>query len=260
MGVCMKRLLILLLIGLPLTSLAADYQSTLLVQTGKLRESDLIVRTVTDLEDNKICLAFYVRTTGTSPVMSCYAATSGFRSDVSQVGHFMEGKLVVRKIKDSVNGVSCLVAYVSTPGTSPVINCYQSGPGGKDEIESSGHVREGDLDVYRIVDQDGTKSCLIAYVSTAGTAPSLDCYAIRAGVKGGIMQDSYLREGDLIVRKIIDQANGQSCLITYVSTQGTSPYIFCSPNKYLAEGKKTEPATTSPEWKPYSPTGVIRTK
>ena len=66
----MKRLLACLLLGLPLVSMAEDYQSTLLVQTGTLKESDLIVRTVTDLESDKICLAFYVRTTGTSPVMS----------------------------------------------------------------------------------------------------------------------------------------------------------------------------------------------
>jgi hypothetical protein len=257
----MKRLLIILFMALPLSSLAADYQSTLLVQTGKLRESDLIVRTITDLEDNKICLAFYVRTTGTSPVMSCYAATSGFRSNISQVGHFKEGQLVVRKIKDSVNNVSCLVAYVSTPGTSPVINCYESGPSAKEEIESSGHVREGDMDVYRIVDQDGTKSCLIAYVGTGGTAPSLACYPSRSGVKGGIMQDSYLREGDLIVRKIIDQANMQNCLITYVSTQGTSPYIFCSVNKYLEESKKKAGSAATPsEWRPYSPAGSVKTQ
>jgi hypothetical protein len=259
MGVCMKKLLVSLLIGLPLTCLAADYQSTLLVQTGKLRESDLIVRTVTDLEDNKICLAFYVRTTGTSPVMSCYATTSGFRSNVSQVGHFREGQLVVRKIKDSVNNVSCLVAYVSTPGTSPVINCYESKMSAKDEIESSGHLREVDLDIYRIEDQDSNKSCLIAYVSTGGTAPSLSCYTNRSGVKGGMLQDGYLREGDLIVRKIVDQGNAQNCLITYVSTEGTSPYIFCSENKYVAESKKTQPESPS-EWKPYSPTGGIKTK
>ena len=76
----MKRLLALLLLGLPLIAPAEEYQSTLLVQTGSLRESDLIVRTVTDLESNKICLAFYVRTTGTSPVMSCYDIQGGFRS------------------------------------------------------------------------------------------------------------------------------------------------------------------------------------
>jgi len=255
----MKRLLVFLLIGLPLCCLAADYQSTLLVQTGKLRESDLIVRTITDLEDSKICLAFYVRTTGTSPVMSCYQATSGYRSNISQVGHFKEGQLVVRKIKDSVNNVSCLVAYVSTPGTSPVINCYESKMSVKDEIESSGHLREGDLDIYRIVDQDSTKSCLIAYVSTGGTAPSLTCYTNQSGVKGGMVQDSYLREGDLIVRKIVDQGNAQNCLITYVSTEGTSPYIFCSENKYVAESKKPQPESAT-EWKPYSPAGEAKTK
>jgi len=255
----MKRLLVFLLIGLPLSCLAADYQSTLLVQTGKLRESDLIVRTITDLEDSKICLAFYVRTTGTSPVMSCYQATSGYRSNISQVGHFKEGQLVVRKIKDSVNNVSCLVAYVSTPGTSPVINCYESKMSTKDEIVSSGHLREGDLDIYRIVDQDSTKSCLIAYVSTGGTAPSLTCYTNQSGVKGGMVQDSYLREGDLIVRKIVDQGNSQNCLITYVSTEGTSPYIFCSENKYVAESKKPQPESAT-EWKPYSPAGGAKTK
>ncbi|MDX1409333.1 MAG: hypothetical protein R3330_14400, partial [Saprospiraceae bacterium] len=83
------------LMGFPLACMAADYQSTLLVQTGKLRESDLIVRTITDLESNRICLAFYVRTTGTSPMMSCYDAVSGFRSRISQVGHFKEDKLIV---------------------------------------------------------------------------------------------------------------------------------------------------------------------
>jgi hypothetical protein len=191
--------------------------------------------------------------------LSCYAATSGFRSNVSQVGHFKEGKLVVRKIKDSVNNVSCLVAYVSTPGTSPVINCYESKLSAKEEIESSAHLREGDLDVYRIDDQDSNKSCLIAYVSTGGTAPSLACYTNRGGVKGGMLQDSYLREGDLIVRKIVDQGNAQNCLITYVSTEGTSPYIFCSENKYVAESKKSDSGTTS-EWKPYSPGGAARTK
>jgi hypothetical protein len=224
-----------------------------------LRESDLIVRTITDLEDSKICLAFYVRTTGTSPVMSCYQATSGYRSNISQVGHFKEGQLVVRKIKDSVNNVSCLVAYVSTPGTSPVINCYESKMSTKDEIVSSGHLREGDLDIYRIVDQDSTKSCLIAYVSTGGTAPSLTCYTNQSGVKGGMVQDSYLREGDLIVRKIVDQGNAQNCLITYVSTEGTSPYIFCSENKYVAESKKPQPESAT-EWKPYSPAGGAKTK
>jgi hypothetical protein len=67
-----------------------------------------------------------------------------------------------------------------------------------------------------------------------------------------MVQDSYLREGDLIVRKIVDQGNAQNCLITYVSTEGTSPYIFCSENKYVAESKKPQPETAT-EWKPYSP-------
>jgi hypothetical protein len=144
----MKKLLVFLMLGLPLVSQAAGYKSSLVVQTGEFRESDLIVRTVTDLESNKICLAFYIRTTGTSPQMTCYDGIAGFRSNINQVGHFREGDLVVRKLKDSVNEMSCLVAYVSTPGTSPSIDCYKRRPGAKDTIERSGHVREGDLDVH----------------------------------------------------------------------------------------------------------------
>jgi hypothetical protein len=106
----MKRLLFILMTGLPLVSMASDYQSTLLVQTGKLRESDLIVRTISDLESQKICLTFYIRTTGTSPAMICYDAVKGFKSNISQVGHFKEGKLVVRKLKDMENSVACIVA------------------------------------------------------------------------------------------------------------------------------------------------------
>jgi hypothetical protein len=231
----MKRLLVLLLLGLPLASLAADYQSTLLVQTGKLRESDLVVRTVTDLESNRICLAFYVRTTGTSPVMSCYDAVSGFRSRISQVGHFKEDKLIVRKLKDTDNNVSCLVAYVSTAGTSPAINCYQSKASAKDSIVRGGHLREGDLDVYSILDTNSTKTCLIAYVGTGGVSPSLTCYNSNShsnsGFKDGgtgLVQNSHLQEGDLIVRKIVDNTNGKECLISYVSTVGTSPHIYCA--------------------------------
>ena len=137
----MKRWLVGLVAGLPRFAGAADYQSTLLVQTGKLTESDLIVRTVTDLESSRICLAFYVRTVGTSPVMTCFDATSGFQSRVAQVGQFREGKLVVRKIKDSTNNVSCLVAYVSTPGTSPAIDCYQTSGPTSDEFLQRGHLR-----------------------------------------------------------------------------------------------------------------------
>jgi hypothetical protein len=141
----MKKVMFLLVLMLPLVSQAGDYESTLLVQTGQLRESDLIVRTVSDLESNKICLAFYVRTIGTSPVMNCYDAISGFYSKIRQVGHFKEGKLVVRKLKDTVNDVSCLVAYVSVEGTSPAIDCYKSSKPTKDTILREEHLSEGDL-------------------------------------------------------------------------------------------------------------------
>ena len=71
----MKRLLAILALGLPLMALAGEYKTSLVVQTGELRESDLIVRNITDLNSKKTCLAFYVRTTGTSPVMFCYDVT-----------------------------------------------------------------------------------------------------------------------------------------------------------------------------------------
>lgn len=228
----MKKLLAFLLFALPLVSLGADYQSTLLVQTGKLRESDLIVRTISDLESNRICLAFYIRTTGTSPMISCYDVRSGFRSKIDQVGHYKEGKLIIRKIKDSVNDVSCLVTYVRVAGTSPAIQCYRSAPGSKfrtsDAILSDGHLREGDLDVHKIVDSDSGQACVIAFVDTQGTSPSLQCYRSVAGGKGGLVQTSQMREGDLIVRKVTDRTNRKECLITYVSTQGTSPHIYCA--------------------------------
>jgi hypothetical protein len=224
----MKKFIIFLVMSLPLVCLAEAYQSTLLVQTGKLRESDLIVRTVTDLESHKICQAFYVRTTGTSPVISCYDAVSGYASNVNQVGHFKEGQLVVRKIKDTVNDMSCLVAYVSTEGTSPSIDCYKSRQAGKDDMVRNGHLSEGDLDVYRVIDADSTKTCLVGYVSVLGTSPALTCYNSLPDGKGGLMQNSEFREGDLIVRKISDLANRMECLVTYVSTEGTSPYIYCS--------------------------------
>ena len=223
----MKRLLAVLLIGLPFACMAEDYQSTLLVQTGKLTESDLIVRTVTDLEDNKICLTFYIRTSGTSPVMSCYDSKAGFRTEVKQVAHFKKNKLIVRKIKDAINDVSCLVAYVSTPGTSPAINCYQSTITAKDEIKRDGHLREGDLEIERVVDAESTKTCLIAYVSVGSNTPTLICYEGSNGGKGGLTQVGYMREGDLVVRKILDESNRKDCLITYVSTEGTYPNIYC---------------------------------
>ena len=224
----MRRFLVFLFSGfLPLVSTAADYQSTLLVQTGQLRESDLIVRTITDLESKKICLTFYIRTVGTSPVMTCYAAESSFRSRINQVGHFKEDQLVVRKLKDHENNMSCLVAYTSAKGTSPSINCYKNPKSGSDAIVRSGHLREGDLDIHRVIDAGSNKTCLIAYVKKGGTAPSLICYGSKVPAKGGMIQDGHLREGDLVVRKIIDQANQKACLMTYVSTEGTSPYIHC---------------------------------
>ena len=238
----MKKLLILIIMGLPFICQAEAYQSTLLVQTGQMRESDLIVRTITDLESSIICLAFYIRTTGTSPVMNCYDAVSGFASNINQVGHFKEKQLIVRKMKDTLNDVSCLVAYVGTPGTSPSIDCYKSRKSGKDDMMRNGHLREGDLDVYRVIDKDSTKTCLVAYVTTGGTAPSLKCYNSVSGGKGALVQNSYLREGDLIVRKIVDRANRKECLISYVSTEGTSPGINCSDEK---PGPGARPAKTT---------------
>jgi hypothetical protein len=223
----MKKLSLFMILILPFICKAEAYQSTLLVQTGQMRESDLIVRTVTDLESSKICLAFYIRTTGTSPVMNCYDAVGGYAANINQVGHFKERQLIVRKMKDTVNDVSCLVAYVGTPGTSPSIDCYKSRKSATDDLVRNGHLHEGDLDVYRVIDKDSTKTCLIAYVATGGTAPSLKCYNSHTEDKGGLVQNSFLREGDLIVRKIVDRANNKECLISYVSTEGTSPNINC---------------------------------
>lgn len=192
-----------------------------------MRESDLIVRTITDLESDKICLAFYIRTIGTSPVMYCYDAETGYAANVNQVGNFKEQQLIVRKIKDTVNNVSCLVAYVGTPGTSPSIFCYRNKRTATDDLTRSGHLHEGDLDVYRVIDSASSETCLIAYISTSGTAPSLTCYGNKSGDQGGLVQGGYLREGDLIVRKIVDHANRKECLVSYVSTEGTSPDINC---------------------------------
>ncbi|MGB5606578.1 MAG: hypothetical protein WBN51_08655 [Gammaproteobacteria bacterium] len=242
-----KIIIIFMVLSLPIVCLAEAYQSTLLVQTGKLRESDLIVRTITDLESSKICLAFYVRTSGTSPVMSCYDSQGGFASNINQVGSFKEGNLVVRKMKDTFNDVSCLVAYVSTAGTSPSIDCYRSRKAAKDDMVRSGHLREGDLDIYRVVDADSTKTCLVGYVAIGGTSPSLVCYDSKPGGKGGLVQNSYLREGDLIVRKIVDKSNGKECLVTYVSTEGTSPFIHCSDTVFANQSPSTKsPVTVNP--------------
>lgn len=251
----MKKLIGLLLLCLPLLALAEDYQSTLLVQTGTLRESDLIVRTVTDLESNKICLAFYVRTMGTSPSMGCYDIKAGFRSKVSQTGHFKKGKLVVRKIEDSLNGVACLVAYVSTEGTSPAINCYSSMPSTKNELVRSGHLREGDLEIERVLEANGNTTCLIAYVSVGSANPSLTCYESHAvSTKGGLSQQGYMREGDLVVRKVLDESNDKECLISYVSTEGTSPFIYC-----FDKGKVAKPVSKSSGTAPPSSPGESTT-
>lgn len=223
----MKGLLVFLLAALPAIGMAGDYESSLIVQTGQLRESDLIVRTVTDLEDGRICLAFYVRTVGTSPAMSCYDAVPGFRSKIRQVGHFKDGNLVIRKLHDSVNLVSCLVAYVSTEGTSPVIHCYKSRVVKTDSLERKSHLREGDLHVHQITDPDSNQACLVAHVTTDGTSPALTCYDVRAAKDSRLEQTGFMKEGDLVVRKIRDRANDLQCLITYVSTKGTSPHIHC---------------------------------
>jgi hypothetical protein len=159
--------------------------------------------------------------------MNCYDAVSGYASNINQVGNFKEEQLIVRKIKDTLNDVSCLVAYVGIPGTSPSIDCYQSRKSATDDLVRDGHLQEGDLDIYRVVDKDSTKTCLVAYVSTGGTAPSLKCYNSQSGGPGGLVQSSSLRKGDLIVRKIVDRANQEECLISYVSTEGTSPSINC---------------------------------
>ena len=241
----MKKLFALIILSLPFICQADAYQSTLLVQTGQMRESDLIVRTVTDLESSKICLAFYIRTTGTSPVMNCYKAVSGYASNINQVGHFKEKQLIVRKMKDTLNDISCLVAYVSTPGTSPSIDCYKSRRSASDNLVRNGHLREGDLDLYRVIDKDSTKTCLVAYVTTGGTAPSLTCYNSQSKGKGGLVQNSLLREGDLIVRKIVDHANRKECLISYVSTEGTSPGINCF-DSHSKSRSKTAPTTSIP--------------
>jgi hypothetical protein len=243
-GIRMKRLIASLLILFPVLTAYGDYQSTLLVQTGKLRESDLIIRTITDLESNKICLTFYVRTVGTSSIMTCYDVVSGYRSTVNQVGYFKDNKLVIRKIKDSDNNIACLVAYVSTPGTKPAIDCYESKTQAKEPIVRGGHLREGDLEVFRLIDPDSTKTCLVAYVSTGGTSPSLLCYdSIGKPSQTGMVQTSELREGDLLVRKMIDRPNNKTCLVTYVSTEGTSPYIYCFDEEHTK-------AAAAPQQKP----------
>ena len=223
----MKKFLALLAFCLPLLSHAGKFEPSLVVQTGQMRESDLIVRNITDLTNKKTCLTFYIRTSGTSPMTHCYDAVSGFGANLNQVGHIKADDLVVRKLEDTKNGMFCLTAYVSTPGTSPAVDCYPNKQQFKDHMIESGHLREGDLDVRRIVDAGNTKTCLVAYVTTKGTSPSLVCYDAPAGNKGGLYQSSYLKEGDLVVRKIVDTQSKKACLVTYVSTAGTSSHIYC---------------------------------
>lgn len=223
----MKNVIALLALCLPFISLAGEYKTTLLVQTGVMSEHDLIVRNITDLGSNKTCLAFYVKTSGTSPVIHCYPAAAGYGAGLVQVGHIKADRIVIRKLEDTKNNMSCLVAYVGTPGTSPAVDCYANNQHSKDHMVEAGHLREGDLDLRRILDQGNLKTCLVAYVDTEGTSPSVNCYDSKADGRGGLHQASYLKEGDLVVRKILDMASGYACLVTYVSTVGTSSHLYC---------------------------------
>ncbi|MCP4285451.1 MAG: hypothetical protein GY792_13505 [Gammaproteobacteria bacterium] len=223
----MKRWIALLMLALPLASLAGEYEQSLLVETGKIREGDLQVRNVTDLGSSMTCLAFYIRTSGTSPIIYCYPAASGLGANLRQVDHLKSDDLVIRKLEDTKNKMSCLVAYISTPGTSPAVDCYPYKQRFKDHMAEAGHLREGDLDVRRIIDSGNKKTCLVAYVRTEGTAPSVICYDSEAGIKGGLYQSSLLKAGDLVVRKITDTVSKKSCLVTYVSTAGTSAHLYC---------------------------------
>lgn len=233
----MKKLFALLLFSLPVGAYAGGYQQTLLVQTGVMSEGDLVVRNVSDLGSNKTCLAFYVRTSGTSPVIQCYHAVTGFGANLSQVGHIKVEDLVIRKLDDVKNRISCLVAYVSTPGTSPGVDCYPYKQRFKDTMDKAGHLREGDLDVYK-VNAGNMRACVVAYVRTEGTSPAILCYDSKGGKGGGMRQVSLLKEGDLIVRKIIDASSREACLFTYVSTKGTSPHLFCYDEPELPEPTK----------------------
>ena len=223
----MKKLFVLAALFLPLALHAGEYQSSLLVQTGVMHESDLVIRNVSDLGKNKTCLAFYIQTSGTSPTIRCYDATQGFGAQITQGGHLKLDNLVLRRFEDLKNKVACMVAYVSTPGTSPSVECYSYQQGFKGELAEAGHIREGDLDVRRIVDSSHGKTCLVTYVDTKGTAPTTACYDSIGDSKGGIYQSGELKEGDLVVRKIVDTAGRKACLVSYVSTPGTSANLFC---------------------------------
>lgn len=213
-------------IAFPLISIA-EYSSQLVVQTGLLLESDLVVRNVTDLISKKTCLAFYIRTPGTDSVIDCYNIVGEFGTVIRQVGHFKEDAVIIRKIEDIKNNRICLVAYVATPGTSPAVDCYTVTERFKDSLEVTAHLREGDMSVSQISDPGAMRTCLVAYVTTKGTSPAVSCYTSISKSGGMLRQVSAMREGDLIVRKVKDSANKRACMITYVSTQGTSSNIFC---------------------------------
>jgi hypothetical protein len=223
----MKRLLALLACSLSLLAHAEEYQASLVVETGVLKESDLIVRNISDLNKGKTCLAFYVQTAGTSPVIYCYDAAQGFGAQLSQVGHIKADDLVIRKLDDTKNNVSCLVAYVSTPGTAPAVDCFSFKQRFKDNMVEAGHLQEGDMHVRRIVDSGNQKTCLVTYVDTKGTEPSVTCYDSQGDGKGGLYQSSQMKSGDLVVRKIVDSAAHQGCMVSYVATKGTSTHVYC---------------------------------
>ncbi len=223
----MKKLVALTALAFSLSAQAGEYQSSLLVQTGVMNESDLVIRNVSDLGKNKTCLAFYIQTSGTSPTIRCYEASQGFGAQLTQGGHLKLDNLVIRRFEDLKNKVTCMVAYVSTPGTSPAVDCYGYQQGFKGEIVEAGHLREGDLDVRRVLDSAHNKTCLLTYVDTKGTSPTVTCYDSTAESKGGLYQSGELKEGDLVVRKIVDTASRKACLVSYVSTSGTSSNVFC---------------------------------
>ena len=222
-----KLLISFMALVLPVLSQAGDYSSQLVVQTGLLRESDLVVRNVTDLISKKTCLAFYIRTAGTSSVIDCYDVIGDFGTTIRQVGHVKQDDVVIRKIEDTKNNRVCLVAYVSTPGTSPAVDCYTTTHKFKDNLELTAHLREGDLSVRKISDTGAMRTCLVAYVNTKGTSPDVFCYASQPKGVGGLKQISFMKEGDLVVRKIQDTANKKACMVTYVSTVGTDSNLFC---------------------------------
>lgn len=223
----MKRILGVFGFLLPLFTAAGEFSSTLVVQTGYLREGDLVVRNITDLVSKKTCLIFYIRTAGTSPVTDCYDVVGDFGADVRQAAHLKEGELIIRKMEDTKNNRACLVAYVSTPGTAPAVHCYTNTHRFKEGLTIDSHLREGDLDVHRISDASANTTCLVAFVKTKRTAPSTFCYSSVPQGVGPLRQENELKEGDLVVRKIKDGANGKACLVSYVSTEGTSSRMFC---------------------------------